>query len=887
MAQRKGCRFDHVILPMKVRGVSSVNETIAKFVFLILPTACVGYFLLWNANSYFSILQNQAVEQSLYWFAGMTLSLLFYAFRFRFLTTFAILLLVIIVIYKGLDATAVGEFDTFFLSVRFLVFSTLFSTGWLIGAAFARWRYAHYFIAAGMLIASVLLIAKQKTESTEQLFAAFLPAMAYAFYIIFAAEQIYNYKDKSQRFWWFMSRRIVLFLLLIGLVGGIVSHQMKKRFDAAVAEAGGKGEKGDDNGLLKKNKDGKFDLKNYAQLRNKQGRGNELLFAAHIDNFFPGTDIPNPLYLTAYYYTKFDTATETFERDAKIPKNDLFLPDPSKIPMYATRKDSTVIKNGMGDKLRRVVEVEIYNKQLTASTYLAPSIGFFVQPIAIEKDFRGQFASAFRAKGYVSELNSAYFIYNAKDPQIKLFQEQRFEVLRRAESYDKVDTKFMAYYTQMPKDEKFQRISALAAKVAANAKTPVDKVLAIRDYFLSKDEEGNPLFSYTDNPGVPDIPSASKLMYFLFDNHKGYCAYYAGATLFMLRSLGVPSRIAAGFLTIDRSDKNKGWYWYYADQAHAWVQVYIPGYGWLDFDTTVGDDDAQQSPSPDGTPPMQPPHAWFASEGQIVGIDLQKRTIKLKTADFLFHDKEYKLENTAREIVLDVSIANIQKDSVNIDLSKVRVGDSATAVSYAEVLKKMEASGDDESPFALLERMPKLIPIDDVYLKKTPEQIKEEQLKNAIAASTFSWKLFFIRCGIVSGILLLLFLLIPVLILAYYKWRAKTATVPEKQIYWQYRGLGFFLHQLGYFRGNVTPLFYAQHVVDVHFKTNFSSFMNTYLKVKYTGKALSQEEYGKIKYFMPQAMQQIKTKIPTKSRLSAFLRPLRAFTFYINQSTNQ
>ena len=59
-------------------------------------------------------------------------------------------------------------------------------------------------------------------------------------------------------------------------------------------------------------------------------------------------------------------------------------------------------------------------------------------------------------------------------------------------------------------------------------------------------------------------------MYFLFENRKGYCAYYAGATLFMLRSLGIPSRIAVGFLTVDRSGgKNKGWYWYYADQAHA------------------------------------------------------------------------------------------------------------------------------------------------------------------------------------------------------------------------------------------------------------------------------------------------------------------------------
>src|SRR6478672_13483869 len=111
----------------------------------------------------------------------------------------------------------------------------------------------------------------------------------------------------------------------------------------------------------------------------------------------------------------------------------------------------------------------------------------------------------------------------------------------------------------MPGDAKFKNISDLAHKVTENAKTSVDKVIALRDWFLSKDPAGQPLFKYTDNPGIPDIPNASKLMYFLFENRKGYCAYYAGATLFMLRSMGIPSRIAVGFLTVDRSDKNKGW----------------------------------------------------------------------------------------------------------------------------------------------------------------------------------------------------------------------------------------------------------------------------------------------------------------------------------------
>ena len=871
---------------MKIQGVSTVNETLAKLIFLVLPTFCVAYFLLVNANNYFSILQNEALSQSLYCLAGMSLAVLFYAFRFRILVTSALLLIALYTIYKGLDATAIGEFDTFFLSVRFLIFSTLFAASWLLGAAFSRWRYTHYAIAALFLLASIVLIAKQKTDSVPHLLQAFLPAVLYSFYIIYAAEQIYNYKDKSQKFWWFMSRRVFLFLLLIGSIGAIVTYKMQAKFEQAVANAGGNADKGE-NGMLQKNKDGNFDLKDYSQLRSNQGRSNELLFAAHIDNFLPGTEIPNPLYLTAFYYTKFDTSTETFERDAQIPKNDLFEPNVSKIPLYNTKVDSSVIRNGMGDKGRRIVELEVYNKKLSPETYLAPNIGFFVQPIAIEKDFRAEFKSAFRAKGYVSELNSAYFIYNAKDPQIKAFQKQRFTVLRSAGGYEKIDKRFMDYYTQMPKDPKFQRITSLSQKIAANAKTPVDKVLALRDYFLSKDEEGNPLFSYTDNPGVPDIPSASKLMYFLFDNHKGYCAYYAGATLFMLRSLGIPSRITVGFMTIDRSDKNKGWYWYYADQAHAWVQVYFPGFGWLDFDTTVGNDDAQESPSPDGTPPMQPPHAWFASEGQIVAIDTLKRTVKLKVGQILFHDKEYRTKEKSAEMILDVQMANIQKDSVNINLNQVKVGDSATAVSYADALKKMQDGLPNENAESIITKMPSPAPMDDVYIKKTPEQIKEEQLLQSQKEIPFSWKAFLLKIVGVVLILLFLFLSIPTLIFNYFKIRSQIVKPIEQKAYWQYRAFSFYMHQLGFFRSAITPLHYAKSIVDAGFGTSFTNFMNVYLKMKYTGQKISATEQTTIEAFLQENLKIIQRKTTFKVRFLSFLRPLRAITFFNTQNSTQ
>lgn len=865
---------------MNIQRAAPVNELLAKLIFLILPTAAISYFLLENANQYFSILRNQAWQQTLYLAAGMGISAVFYAFRFRFLPTFAMLVAGLYIIYKGLDKYAVGEFDAFFISVQFLVFAILFTTGWLVGWGFIRLRYWSVLVSASMLTACILLIAKANTTSVYKLLEAFAPSVLYAIYIIFTAEQIYSYQDKSKKFWWFLTRRLAAFGVLAALLLGSVIYAMSGQIKETVANYGGGGKSGE-NSMLKKNKDGSFDLKEYSRLRSSLGRSNELLFAAHIDNFFPETEIPNPLYLTAFYYTKFDTLTETFERDESIPSNDLFEPDPSKLPLFFTQTDSTVIKNSLADKLRYTVDIEVYNKQLSPNTYFAPHVGFFVQPIAIEKDFRNEFKSAFRAKGYVSALNSAYFIYNSPDSQIKKFQEQRFEVLRTAKGYEGMDEKFMKYYTYMPGDVKFKNISELAHKVADTSKNNVvDKVLAIRNYFLSKDENGEPLYKYTDNPGIPDIPSASKLMYFLFENRKGYCAYYAGATLFMLRSLGIPSRIAVGFLTVDRSDKNKGWYWYYADQAHAWVQVYFPGYGWLDFDTTVGNSDAQESPKPDGTPPMQPPRAWLAIDGIVQGVDTMKKTIELKTKHFVFHDKEYSTDSFTT-LTLDAKIAAIYRDSIALTLDKVQKDDEATVVSYAEAFKKLQP-GQNEKGITLIKRFPDPAPVDEVYLKRKDIAKPDEKPQAKKETDQLTAKDVLLTTAMLAGGIIILAFLVPLLVLLYYKMRFRRASPETDKAYWAYRTAGYYLNQLGYYRGTQTPMQYATQDIDPQFGTSFGRFMNIYLKRKYSKQPLIPQEQHKVETFLAPFIRTVKQKTPFKQRLAGFLNPMRTVSFFVS-----
>lgn len=869
---------------MRIQRATPVNDLLARIIFLLVPTLLVCYFLLWNANQYYTILNNQTWQQTLYVAAGMGGAAVLYGFRFRFLPSFLILAIVLYAVYKGIDATAVGEFDTFFLSIQFRVFSLTFLTGWIIGWGFVRLRFFSIFIAALFLSGCITLIAKRSelffnNENGNALLQYALlvgPVIIYSIYIIFTAELIRNYKDKNQKFWWFITRRLALFGGLAVLLLSTIIYFNRKKITDTLAEFGGGGKEGK-NSMLKKNKDNTFDLQQYTKLRGSLGRSNELLFAAHIENFFPNSEVPNPLYLTAFYYSKFDTLTETFERDSLIPANDLFEPNPSKVPLFFPKYDSSVLAYALTEKLRRTVDIEVYKKQLSGTTFIAPSTSFFVQPITIEKDFQKEFKSAYRAKSYISELNSAYFVYNADDPQITKFQEQRFEVLRKVTGYTGVDPKLMRYYTFMPADAKFNRIRTLASEVTQGKTTPVDKIIAIRDYFLSKDDNGDPLFSYTDNPGVPDIPDASKLQYFLFENRKGYCAYYAGATLFMLRSLGIPSRITVGFMTVDRSNKNKGWYWYYADQAHAWVQVYFPGYGWLDFDTTVGNDDAQQSPAPDGTPPMQPPKAYLAGDGLITTIDTAKKIAGLKMSRMVYHDKEYKLMQPV-EVNLDLSIASVVKDSVDVPLSELHVGDSATAVSYAEAFKNLKPSEGEEGS-AIIKRFPDPEPIDELHIKKSVQDERKQEAQQEEKDKGTNWKAILIGSAISIGFILLVFLFLPRLLYGYFRLRHNSAGKTGAKAYWAYRSAEFYLHMLDYPKGTMTALQHAQQV-DMKLNTKYTPFMIVYLKMKYAKQELNDAEQKIVNQFLSPFISQVKQRIPGGKRFGDFFKVFRAIAFF-------
>lgn len=856
----------------------SRKEHWAKVIFLVLPTWLVCFFILWISNHYFAIIQqDQYIQQAIYIGLGMLAAAVFYIWRFRFLPTFGILLFGFYLMYHSIDKVAYGEFDTFFFSVQFLIFAILFSFGWLLSWGSIR-QQRFPIIASGIFfIASIYLIAKQNDMTVRGLLQAFVPLVMYTLYIFYAVQLIAKHKDLSQPYWWHLTRRLGLFILLsLFLVGGVVLA-MEDEIKAKVAEYGSGGQKGKGS-MLQQDKDGNFSLADLTKLRGNLGRSNELLFVARINNFFD-EESPNPLYLTGFYYSKYDPETETFEPDPLLPQSDLFRPDPSKVGLYFTQTDSSVIKDALQHQHMRTVDIEVYKTLLAANEFIAPTTSYFVQPIAIDKHDKQRYRSAYRAKSYVSELNSAYFVYNPNGvPMLEMFQEVRFERLRKANDYSKMPLELFQYYTHMPTNGRFGEIAALASEITAGKMNNLDKVVAIRDYFLSKDENGRPLFKYSDNPGIPDIPSASKLNYFLFENRKGYCAYYAGATLFMLRSLGIPSRIVAGFLTQDRNaGNNKGWYWYYADQAHAWVQVYFPGYGWIDFDTTVGNEDAQNAPNPDGTPPNTPGNALFAVDGVITEVDTSRRTASIKAGKMVFKDKVFD-HLDLEPMVIDLRVASIDKDSITISVDQLTVGDSATAISFAEVYKGVSVEDDVDE---LLRKMPRPAAIDELHIKA--EQEKESAKSPVIKekGSSNNWLFWSLFLGGLFLLLLTGLLALAFIYRSYLSLRKRMSRTLAEKAYWDLRYTQFILHQLGFERQQLSALAFAQQM-DQQLALGYAPFVSAYLKLKYGGGPLAAWEQQLLDNYKRVFVTGLKRHIPIRRRFKRYWNPMRTIDFIIN-----
>jgi transglutaminase-like putative cysteine protease len=126
------------------------------------------------------------------------------------------------------------------------------------------------------------------------------------------------------------------------------------------------------------------------------------------------------------------------------------------------------------------------------------------------------------------------------------------------------------------------RVAEKAREVTEGATNNYQRAAALARFL-----QGDASFTYATTAPVP--PTGQDLVdFFLFDEEfgrRGYCEYYASAMVLMARSIGLPARVAVGFAPGERQEDGDT-YLVREAQAHAWAEIYFPGYGWEIFEAT-------------------------------------------------------------------------------------------------------------------------------------------------------------------------------------------------------------------------------------------------------------------------------------------------------------
>jgi len=150
------------------------------------------------------------------------------------------------------------------------------------------------------------------------------------------------------------------------------------------------------------------------------------------------------------------------------------------------------------------------------------------------------------------------------------------------------------------------RTLELARRIAADQENPYDTAIAVTKYLRTH-------IQYKEV--ISSLPADRELLdWFLFDLQEGFCNYYASAEVILLRLLGVPARLAVGFAQGERQP-GSNIYLVRRKNAHTWVEVYFPKFGWIEFEPT-----ASQSPLVRPSGESQPDiAAGPASPGDIEG----------------------------------------------------------------------------------------------------------------------------------------------------------------------------------------------------------------------------------------------------------------------------
>ncbi|MBS4022862.1 MAG: transglutaminase domain-containing protein [Dethiobacter sp.] len=148
-----------------------------------------------------------------------------------------------------------------------------------------------------------------------------------------------------------------------------------------------------------------------------------------------------------------------------------------------------------------------------------------------------------------------------------------FAAMERGEAGPEFES-FLALPADLPAG-----ISELALDITREHQGTYTKIKALENHLRTN-------YRYSKN--VPALPAGRDFAdFFLFEQQAGYCTSFATALAVMARTIGIPTRYVEGFIIPDSADRD-GIYRVPGTNAHAWVEAYIPGIGWLPFEATPG-----------------------------------------------------------------------------------------------------------------------------------------------------------------------------------------------------------------------------------------------------------------------------------------------------------
>lgn len=140
-----------------------------------------------------------------------------------------------------------------------------------------------------------------------------------------------------------------------------------------------------------------------------------------------------------------------------------------------------------------------------------------------------------------------------------------------------------------------KRVRDLAAEITRGKETPFDKANAILTHLHTR---------YDYSLDIPPFPEGTDVVdQFLFEYRKGYCEQFATSMVVLCRAAGIPTRLVTGYLP-GTYNPFTSFYEVKSSDAHAWVEVFVDRFGWIQFDP---------SPPYTGVPQMQSQHASATS----------------------------------------------------------------------------------------------------------------------------------------------------------------------------------------------------------------------------------------------------------------------------------